>query len=292
MAAELLEREEYVEQSYFFRAYRERLADAIPSQEILAQIREELLNTTHLPTALELIEGELLLRGQLVDGMRLLAHYFTPFQIFVIGKSEDEKGKFDQVTALDVLEKEAEYRAGEPTPQGLFIYQFEAISRNHLGYDRGLEAVAGDPIYDEAFCEWILKIRTQLGAVDFADMVYIRSEQMVIDQRRQRGVADWQAEHTILFGHKEGRIAKANRGKDPLYMFAALQRQLHFPRVPRRRKAEDIELDPVLERRLQILEKRLQLAESELKGGVDLSEFYAKPENEHLPGEAAGSDNQ
>ena len=279
MTAELLDREEYVEQAYFFRAYRERLADGVPSQEILAQLREELLSNTRLPVALEVVEGELLLRGQLVDGMRHLAHYFTPFQIFVIGRSEDEKAKFDQSTALHVLEKEAEYRAEEPTPQGLFIYHFEAISRNHLGYDRGLEAVAADPIYSEDFRDWILKIRTELGTIDFADMIYVRSDQMVIDQRRQRGTDEWEAGFPILFGFKEGRIAKANRGKDPLYMFAALQRQLHYPQVPRTRRVQDVKLEPVLERRLQTIEKRLQLAESELKGGVDLSEFYVKPEH-------------
>ena len=69
MSAELLEREEYVEQAYFFRAYRERLEDSVPSQEILSQLREELLSSTRLPVALEVLEGELLLRGQLVDGM-------------------------------------------------------------------------------------------------------------------------------------------------------------------------------------------------------------------------------
>ena len=283
MPAELLDREEYVEQAYFFRAYRERLADGVPSQEILAQVREELLSNTRLPVALEVIEGELLLRGQLVDGMQHLGHYFTPFQIFVIGQSEDEKAKFDQVTALHVLEKEAEYRAEEPTPQGLFIYHFEAISRNHLGYDHGLEAVAADPIYSEEFRDWILRIRTELGTIDFADMIYVRSEQMVFDQRRQRGDADWEADYPILFGAKEGRIAKANRSKDPLYMFAALQRQLHYPVVPRTQKAREIELDPVLERRLVIIEKRLQLAEAELKGGVDLTEFYARSDDGLTP---------
>ena len=283
MPAELLDREEYVEQAYFFRAYRERLADAVPSQEILAQVREELLSNTRLPVALEVIEGELLLRGQLVDGMQHLGHYFTPFQIFVIGQSEDEKAKFDQFTALHVLEKEAEYRAEEPTPQGLFIYHFEAISRNHLGYDHGLEAVAADPIYSEEFRDWILRIRTELGTIDFADMIYVRSEQMVLDQRRQRGVADWEADYAILFGAKEGRIAKANRSKDPLYMFAALQRQLHYPVVPRTQKARAVELDPVLERRLVIIEKRLQLAEAELKGGVDLTEFYARSDDGLTP---------
>ncbi len=284
MDAGLLDREEYVEQAYFFRAYHERLADAIPSQEILAQVREELLSTTRLPVALEVIEGELLLRGRLADGMQHLTHYFTPFQIFVVVQSERERSKFDQYTALAVLEKEAEYRAKGSTPQGLFIYHFESLARNHLGYDHGLEAVAADPAYDEGFREWILKIRTELGTIDFADMLYVRSEQLVVDQRRRPGQEHWDPGYPILFGLKEGRIAKANRGKDPLYMFSALQRHLHYPPVPRSRPADEIELDPSLAHRLQMIEKRLQIVESEQKGGIDLSQFYAKPgEDETSP---------
>jgi hypothetical protein len=41
----------------------------------------------------------------------------------------------------------------------------------------------------------------------------------------------------------------------------------------------------VLERRLLAIEKRLQLAESELKGGIDLSEFYAESDDEVVPPE-------
>ncbi len=36
-----------------------------------------------------------------------------------------------------------------------------------------------------------------------------------------------------LFGDKEGRIALANRHKDPLLLFAALERHLNYPTVPR-----------------------------------------------------------
>jgi len=283
MDAGLLDREEYVEQAYFFRTYRERLADAIPSQEILVQIREELLSTTRLPVALEVIEGELLLRGKLADGMQHLTHYFTPFQIYVISQSEQERSKFDQYTALEVLEKEAEYRTEGCSPQGLFIYHFESLARNHLGYDHGLEAVAVDPSYDEDFREWILKIRTELGTIDFADMLYVRSEQLVADRRRRPGQQDWDPGYPILFGLKEGRIAKANRGKDPLYMFSALQRHLNYPQVPRSRPDDEIEIDPLLQRRLQVIEKRLQIVESEQKGGVDLSQFYAKPGEDENP---------
>ena len=43
MLASPLDRDEYVEQAYFFRVYRERIEENVPAQEVLANIREELL---------------------------------------------------------------------------------------------------------------------------------------------------------------------------------------------------------------------------------------------------------
>lgn len=273
-----LDREEYIEQAYFFRAFRERLDENVPAQEILGTIHEEVLSTTKLPMAIEFLTGEILHTGRLSQGMAHLSHYFTAFQTFVIGRAEEDKSRFDQKTALDVLQHEARYRAGTPTPAGLFAYQFESISRNKLGYDRGMEAMAHDPMYDEVWSEWIMRTRLQLGAVDFADVIYIYSEEYVNERRRSTGDAQFQPAHPILFGAKEGRIAKANRGKDPLYMFAALQRHLAYPAIPRRRPQFGPEKDvPALIAKVSQLEKRLQLVESELKGNLDLSQFYVKP---------------
>src|SRR5260370_30195045 len=65
-------------------------------------------------------------------------------------------------------------------------------------------------------------------------------------------------------------LAKANRGKDPLYMFAALQRHLGYPAVPRVRPQFGAEKEiPALQAKLAQLEKRLHLIESELKGNLD-----------------------
>ena len=89
--------------------------------------------------------------------MGLLPHYFTPFQAFVVQESENERLRFDLRVGLEILRREAEYRAGEPTRQGIFLYQFEALCRNRLGYDRGLEAVAGDPAFDDTWRDWIRK---------------------------------------------------------------------------------------------------------------------------------------
>lgn len=284
-----LDREEYVEQAYFFRVLKERLEDGAPMQEVLLGLREEILATTRLPTAIDFLIGELKLQGHLGDGMRRLSHYFTSFQSFIITRAETEKSRLDFLIALHILEQEAEFRSqGEFEPAALFIYQFECIARNRLGYDDGLLAAAGDPAYPEVWQNWIRKIRFDLGTVDFADLIYHRSQQSVEDRQRLTGEAASPPAETTLFSAQAGRIARANRGKDPLYMFAALQRQLGYPRVPRPRaeKAGPM-LHPQVEMRLQRLETKLALVEQEQRGELDLSKFYSRPNG---PGAASSSE--
>jgi hypothetical protein len=272
-----LDREEYIEQAYCFRAFRERLEDNLPSQEILQGLSEELLATTNLPKAIDFLRGEILHNGRLSPGMARLGHYFTAFQTFVMSRAEEERSRFDQKTALLVLERVAEYLAGNPTPAGLFIYQFECIARNRLGYDRGMKAIAADPFYDKAWHDWILKVRLRLGSTDFSHLIYYRSEQYVAEKRKRN--PKYKPSYAILFGLNEGRIAKANRGKDPLYLFAAMQRQLGHPAVPRVRAVDPGPIiHPALEQRLQRIETRLKILDAEVKGEFNLSEFYVKPE--------------
>src|SRR5580700_12183170 len=180
-----LDREEYIEQAYCFRAFRERLEDNTPAQEILRSMSEELLATTNLPKAIDFLRGEILHAGRLSPGMARLSHYFTPFQTYVMARAEEERSQFDQKTALLALERQAEYLAGSPSPAGLFIYQFECIARNRLGYDRGMKAIADDPSYDEAWRDWIMKVRLRLGSTDFGQLIYYRSEQFVEEKRKR-----------------------------------------------------------------------------------------------------------
>src|SRR5437588_9865001 len=126
----LLDREEYIEQAYFFRVFRERLASELVAQEILQRIHDEILSTTRLPYAIQFLATELKHTGLLSSGFARLAHYFTPFQAFVVRQTEEEGQRFSLETALLVLEREATYRAGQPTPAGSFVYQFEVLSRN------------------------------------------------------------------------------------------------------------------------------------------------------------------
>lgn len=262
-----LEREEYVEQAYLFRTLRERMDQDTSTQELLAAVRQELLSTTRLPFAVEFMVGELQLTGGFATAMARLPHYFTPFQTYVVAEAEKPEGRFDFRIALEILQREAEYRSSGPSRQGIFLYQFETLCRNRLGYDRGLEAMAGDVIFDDDWQEWILTVRRQIGLIDVADMIYVRSELY----RRRRG----EPEKPILFGEKEGKIALANRRKDPLYLFSALERHLGYPTVPRP-KPEDAQarILPLLQRKLERVEMRIKLLEEELRGGINLARFY------------------
>ena len=108
-------------------------------------------------------------------------------------------------------------------------------------------------------------------------MIYVRSELYRKTRRK--------AEKPILFGEKEGRIALANRRKDPLYLFAALQRHLGYPSVPRPRP-EDTQryILPALERHVERLETRVKLLEEELRGGINLARFYADKQEKREAG--------
>lgn len=271
-----LPREEYVEQRHLFTAMGEQLRQSVPAQEVLASLREEVLATTKLPMAIDFMLAELRHLGTFSTAMQRLQHYFTPFQCYVMAEAEDDRRRFDLRIALEILAREADYRAEGVTRQGLFLYQLEVVSRNRLGYDRGLEAIARDPSFDEPWREWVLTVRRQIGIVETADLIYVRSE--YYRERAARRDAAEEESAAVLFGRREGRIAWANRRKDPLYLFAALHRQLGYPEVPRPRAEDPQErLLPVLARRVEQLETRIKLLEEEQRGGFDLTKFYEPP---------------
>ncbi len=275
--ANVLEREEYIEQAYFFRVLRERIAANMPTQEVLGHIDQEILSTTRLPLAIQFLAAELKHTGLLSSGFARLLHYFTPFQAFVLRQTEEASGRFSLEIALLILEREAQYRAGAVTPASLFVFQFETMCRNRLGYDEGLTSMQADPFYPEEWRRYLEMVRRQLGIVDFADLVYLRSDFYVQAQRRQ--APNYQPPLPALFGEKEGKIARANRGRDPLYLFAALQRQLGYPEVPRPRPRDDLAAKvETLQAKLRDLDMRCKLLEGEMRGQVDLSQFLNSPD--------------
>ena len=85
----------------------------------------------------------------MAPAMARIGHYFTPFQTHVVDQAEQDTSRFAMEQALLVLEREAKFKAENPSLPALFVFQFEALSRNRLGYTQGLAAMAADPFYTE-----------------------------------------------------------------------------------------------------------------------------------------------
>ena len=274
-----LEPEEYIEQAYLFRALAERLPENQTVQDLLEQVKQELLSTTRLPMAIDFLLAELKHAGTMASAMARLGHYFTPFQTYVVREAEAESGRFDMRIAVEILRSEAEYRSQSPRPQGLFMFQIECLCRNRLKYDPGLGAMAQDPLFDNRWREWIKIVRAQMGLVDFAELIFVRSD-YYWQQRAPFGETP-PPERPVLFDEKEGKIAWANRRKDPVYLFLALQRHLGYPAVPRPKKIEQApNLIPQLQAKVDRLEQRLKLLEEDAKGGIDITKFYGPQRDE------------
>jgi len=273
MAQSLLDRSEYVEQAYVYQVLRERSQIGLPIQEQLEQIRYELLTTTNLPIAIDYLLTELKHSGQMAPAMYKLAHYFTPFQSYLVEEAEKESGRFAMETALQVLEGESKYRVTEHNAAGLFFYQFEVLCRNRLNYDRGLTAISNDPTFDARWAKWILMLRAQVGLVDMADLLFLASEEYRV--KLEESGHSTEGKGPFLFGRKEGRIAMGNRKREPLFLFGAMQRHLGYPKVPRPKPiSENKDAIPQMMRRMERLESRIKLMEEERRAGIDITKFY------------------
>lgn len=273
----VLSQEDYVEQAYFFQMLRERLLEGLAAQEILAHLADELLSATKLPMAVQFLFGEIKHHGQMGPAMEKIPHYFTPFQAHVMTQAESDNARFAFEQALLLLEREARYRAGTPTPAGLFVYQLEAVSRNRLGYVAALTSMERDGFYDEHWRGFFRQVRANLGIHELADLILARSEHYV--SLRRKSDPQYQPSMQVLFQEKEGRIAAANMGKDPMYLFATLQRQLNYPEVPRPPKADERkQVLADLLRTVDNLQERVRNLEAEARGTFDLSRYYVKEE--------------
>ena len=116
---------------------------------------------------------------------------------------------------------------------------------------------------------------------------YVRSE--FYRERSQLAGGEEENDAPALFGIREGRIAWANRRKDPLLLFAALHRQLGYPAVPKpSQEIAEERLLAVLARRVEQLEARLKLVEEEQRGGIDLNRFYEANRPADSPGPRRG----
>lgn len=272
---QVLEREEYIEQAHLFELLFEQGGGAFPIQELLQQLRDEVLATTRLVMAIDYLLTEIKHSGLIGPAMHQLSHYFTPFQTYLIDQSESDTGRFLMSTAFQVLQSEAKYRLQDCSPVGLFLYQFEVLCRNRLTYDQGLTAISGDPLYDNQWSQWILGLRAQIGLVDFADLLFLSSEyyrdQLLASKQSIEGKGPF------LLDAKTGRIAFANRRKDPMFLFGALQRHMGYPAVPKPKPVDDSkEVLSRMSRRIERLESRIQLMEEERRATLDITKFYEK----------------
>lgn len=280
--AEMLAKEEYIEQAYLFRSLADQstLEPELqqPLQTMLGWLKQEVLATTKLPMAIDFLIGEIKHLGTMSTSMARMPHYFAPFQTYLVQQAEEEGGRFDIWQAFRILQQEAELRARQVPANALFFFQFETLCRNRLSYDHGLEAMSRDPAYHLDWARWILSVRHKIGIVDITDLVYVHSAYYVINEQRrlQEEVTE---PSPLLFSEKEGRVALANRHKEPLFFFSSLQRHLEIPASPRPRKADQSKNRlPTLIKQVERLEVRIKLLEEEQRQkGIDLAQFYSKP---------------
>ncbi len=209
--------------------------------------------------------------------LKKLTHYFSSFQTYLITEAESEHGRFDMWQAFRILQIDAQLRAQRASPNAMFFFQFETLCRNRLSYDFGIEAMSQDFFYDPTWSNWILNVRHKIGIVDLTDLVYVHSEHYAATEGLRLG-DDFVSPDPLLFSEKEGRIALANRLKEPLFFFSSLQRHLGFPASPKPpRPDESSRLLPKLQRDLEKMEVRIRLLEEEQRQkGIDLSQFYEK----------------
>ena len=125
-----LPREEYVEQAYLYGALAQRLSLNEPVQILLDHLKQEILATTKLPMAIDYLLAELNHSGSMSEAMQRMAHYFTPFQSYLVGQAEDAHGRIDMFTVLNILEHEAKFRATDASDVAMFFFQLEILCRN------------------------------------------------------------------------------------------------------------------------------------------------------------------
>ncbi len=234
----VLDREEYVEQAYFFRTFRERVADNLPTQDVLATLDQEILTTTRLPMAVQFLATEIKHTGLLATGFERLHALLHP--VPGVRRPPGRGGE----AAVQHGDRPARPGAGghlpgqqadpagavrlpvrDDLPQPARLRRRADRDERRPVLRRRLEGVPGD------------RSARQVGVVDFADLVYYgRSSR---SSSSGGGTRTFEPSVPMLFGEKEGKIAKASRGRDPLFLFAALQRQLSYPEVPRTKVRDD-----------------------------------------------------
>jgi len=235
------------------------------------------LSLTRLPLAIQFLATELKHTGLLSSGFARLPHYFAPFQAFVIRQSEEEKRRFALETALLILGagKRNIARASRRRPASSFT-SFEVLSRNRLGYDQGLQAMQADPFYAEAWQKYVEMVRRHVGVVDFADLVYLRSQFYVLEQQ-PAGPPTMSRRWSHCSARRRARSPKRIAAGTLCICLPPCSAKLGYPEVPKPQPRDD----PGEQSRKpsppsRELEMRASCSRRSNEGQVDLSPFLNK----------------
>ena len=218
------------------------------------------------------------------SAMTRLGHYFHPFQTYVIAEAESERGRFDLRIALQLLQPEADYRPEGadatgivPVPVRIAVPQSPEIRYGPDGRSPAIPSTTshGEHGFSGADGRSAWSISPTWST--FGASIFSRGGS---NSRRKR-IAGIRT--PILFGEKEGKIAFANRQRDPLYLFSALQRHLGYPAVPRLEGIEEPdETCKASPAGLNGPNCGCKLLEEEQRGGIDLNKLYG-PGPKELP---------
>ena len=241
--------------------------------------------TTKLPLAIDFLRTEVLHGGRLNPAMAKIGHYFTPFQTFVVaagrvGQVEVRHGDRAVNPRADGGVPGAGAFAGGAVHLPVRVRGAEPAGLRRRPAGRRRRPLFRTPRGGPGSPAWRGRWGRRTSPTWSISAATSSSRAAAGPNTTPTGGPATRCCSTARLG----RIARANRGKDPLYMFAALQRQLGYPRVPKPAAPADDKLPPAQEARLARLEKRLQLLEAEQRGtGIDLHEFHApRPESAGL----------
>jgi len=127
----MLDREEYIEQAYFFRALRERIEESMPMQQSRTDPRRDPVDH-RLPMAFANSSRPSEAHGLLIFRIRAVAALLTSFQSFVCGRTETRNfASASRWPAHPWSVRRSTYPAS-PTQPG-FSSTVRDISRNRLG---------------------------------------------------------------------------------------------------------------------------------------------------------------
>ena len=185
--------------------------------------------------------------------------------------------RFSMEQALLILEREAKYKSENPARRPVHFPVRVSVAKPAGLHPGTGAAMSADPLYTEDWRDYILMLQTRLGDVDFAKPHPSYYAHFVKERRKTN--PEFEPKYPTLFGEREGKIARANRGRDPVICWHWTA-SLAIPRS--RDSAAPTSSKPAFScssRRSPSSRTASRPAESELNQDVDLSQVIVKPED-------------